>query len=344
MISRTSAIAQRGDAGEVLVAVGHELEQPGRDAGLHDADPGAVADRDQPVALGHELDQVARVDLGELGRAGEVREVGEAGLAGLLDEDADRRLRAGLRRDGLLAGLDEEDLEPVDVALGDPVRRVERERLLVVLARRAELAQLPQRLGQPVLGLGVRPQLEQPLVRLGGLGPVGGGRLRDRLLDQLALEAGLAGGRLGCGVDLGEGHGAVVLSGSGWTRRTGACRGHGKPRGVRSRARVSSIPGPVRQTADGPVRAVGPRGGRLRPAGAGSRHDDDAERGQQQRLPQEARLAPARRGAAVERVPQVEHQRQQRRPDEQRQVDRPDRAGRRPRRRSRTWRRTARRP
>ena len=94
------AVAQRGDAGEVLVAVGDELEQPGRDAGLDDADPGAVADRDQAVALGHELDEVARVHLGQLGGAGEVGQVGEAGLAGLLDEDADRGLGSRPGRDG----------------------------------------------------------------------------------------------------------------------------------------------------------------------------------------------------------------------------------------------------
>ena len=150
--------------------------------------------------------------------SGEVGQEGEAGLAGLLDEDADRRLAAGLGRDGLLAGGDEEHLEPVDVALGDPVRRVEGERGLVVLAGGAELAQLPERLGEAVLRLGVGPELEQLAVRLGGLGPLGGGRLGDRLLGQLALQAGQVDGALGVGLDVGEGHEAVVLSG----RRAGA--------------------------------------------------------------------------------------------------------------------------
>ena len=130
----------------------------------------------------------------------------EAGLPRLLDEDADRGLRAVLRGDRLLAGLDQEHLEAVDVALGDPVRRVERERLLVVLPGGAELAELPQRLREPVLGLGVGAELEEPPVGLGRVRPLRVGRLRDGLLGELALLARLARGRLGCGVDLGEGH------------------------------------------------------------------------------------------------------------------------------------------
>ena len=171
--------------------------------------------RDQPVALGRQLDRVARVDLGELARVGEVGQEREAGLAGLLDEDADRGLAALLGRHGLLAGGDEEHLEPVDVALGDAVRRVERERGLVVLARGAELAELPERLGQAVLRLGVRAELEQPAVRGGGLGPLGGRRLGDRLVGQLPLLAGQVDGALGL-----------------WSRRRGRSRG-GRPFGAR---------------------------------------------------------------------------------------------------------------
>ena len=111
--------------------------------------------------------------------------MGEAGLAGLLDEDPDRRLAAVLRRDGLLAGRDEQRPEAIDVALRDPVRRVEGERGLVVLARRAELAELPERLGEPVLGLRLGAHLEQPPVRVGGLGPLAGGGAGDRLLREL---------------------------------------------------------------------------------------------------------------------------------------------------------------
>ncbi len=178
--------------------------------------------------------------------AGEVGEVREAGLAGLLDEDAHRRLRARARRDRPLAGLHEEHLEPVDVALGDAVGRVEGEGLLVVLACGAQLAELPQGLREPVLGLRVRAELDEPSVRLCRLRPLGGVRVCDGLVDQLALEPRLARGRLGCGVDLGEGHGAVVLSVQ-RTPRGGSCRA-GRRTGVESRARVSSIERPPRQT------------------------------------------------------------------------------------------------
>ena len=113
------------------------------------------------AALGRQLDGVARVDLGQLGAAiGEVDQVGEAGLAGLLDEDRDGRLAARVRGDRLLAGLDEEHPQAVDVPLGDAVRRVEGERGLVVLSGGPELALLPERLGEPVLGLGVGPELD----------------------------------------------------------------------------------------------------------------------------------------------------------------------------------------
>ena len=158
--------------------------------------------RDEPVALGRQLDRVARVDLGELARGGEVGQEREAGLAGLLDEDADRGLAAGLGRDRLLAGGDEEHLEPVDVPLGDPVGRVEGERGLVVLPGGPELTELPERLGQAVLGLGVGPELEQAPVRRGGLGPLGGRRLGDRLVGQLPLLAVQVDGALGAVVSM----------------------------------------------------------------------------------------------------------------------------------------------
>ena len=219
MMIRTSLSPSERDAGGVLVAVGDQLEQAGRDARLDDADAHAVADGDEAVALGRQLDRVARVDLGELARVGEVGQEREAGLAGLLDEDADRGLAALLGRDGLLAGRDQEHLEPVDVALGDAVGRVEGERGLVVLAGVAELAELPERLGQAVLRLGVGPELEQLAVGRGGLGPLGGGRLGDRLVGQLPLLAGQVDGALGGGLDVGEGHEAVVLSGRGRVRQ-----------------------------------------------------------------------------------------------------------------------------
>ena len=241
----------------------------------------------QPVALGRQLDRVARVDLGQLARVGEVGQEGEAGLAGLLDEDADRGLAALLGRDGLLAGRDEEHLEPVDVPLGDPVRRIERERGLVVLAGGAELAQLPERLGEAVLGLGVGPELEQPAVRRGGLGPLGGRRLGDRLVGQLALLAVQVDGALGRGLDVGEGHEAVVLSGRGGVRCAGrgrigraVTRGHGADM-------LSSTVRAARQTA------------RRRPSGAEQQvpgDDDDARApASSPTCPIQREVAPARR-------------------------------------------------
>ena len=241
--------------------------------------------RDEPVALGRQLDRVARVDLGELARVGEVGQEREAGLAGLLDEDADRGLAALLRRDGLLAGRDEQHLEPVDVALGDPVRRVERERRLVVLAGRAELAELPERLGQPVLGLRVRAELEEPAVRRRGLGPLGGRRLGDGLVGQLALLAGQVDGARRGGLDVGEGHEAVVLSGRGWFGCVGGVPG---ARGTR-RAwadMLSSTVRAARQTTPATV-AVRPAARRPsvrdRPQQQVPGRDDDAERGQHAR-------------------------------------------------------------
>src|SRR6185436_201203 len=131
-------------------------------------------------------------------------------LAGLLDEDRDGCLAALLGRHGLLAGVDEEHPQPVDVALGDPVRRIEGERRLVVLASLAELALLPESLREPILGLGVRPELQQPSIRLRRLVPLSGGRLGDRLIDQLALQADLVDGARWLGLEFGEGHRAAL--------------------------------------------------------------------------------------------------------------------------------------
>ena len=166
------------------------------------------------VFSGTQLDGVAGVDLGELLGRGEVGQVREAGLAGLLHEDADRGLAAVGCGHGPLAGGVEQDLEPVDVALGDAVRRVEGERGLIVLARLGQHPQLPEGLGEAVLGLRVGAQLQQLAIRLGGLLPSGGRRLGDRLLGQLALGARQVDRALRGGLDIRERHGAEVLSGA----------------------------------------------------------------------------------------------------------------------------------
>ena len=206
------------------------------------------------LSSGIELDVVAGVDLGQLARVGEVGQEGEPGLAGLLDEDADRGLAALLGRHGLLAGGHEQHLEPVDVALGDAVGRVERQGRLVVLARGPELAQLPERLGEPVLGLGVRTELEELAVRRRGVGPLGRGGVGDGLVGQLALLAGQVDGALGGGLDVGrEGHEAVVLSGRGEVRAD-RVRGARPRRKATARASLSSTVRSERQTKR-PLRA-----------------------------------------------------------------------------------------
>ena len=76
-----------------------------------------------------------------------------------------------------------------------------------MLAGRGELTQLPERLRQPVFCLGVLAQLEQLAVRLGRVGPLGRGRLGNRLVGELALQPRLVDGAAGGRIDVGEGHG-----------------------------------------------------------------------------------------------------------------------------------------
>ena len=180
-------------------------------------------------------------------------------------------LLPGLAGDGRVAGVDEERPQPVDVPLGDAVGRVERQRRLVVLARGAELAELPERLGEPVLGLDVRAHLEDAPVRLGGRGPIGGGRLGDGLLGQLALEADLAGRGRFAGLDFGEGHG-------GGSSFRACANGAVKDALVRTMFIASRGPNrpPVRRGAGVAVR-VDRRAGRMSPRGRGV--PNDARRG-----------------------------------------------------------------
>src|SRR5215210_321164 len=251
-------VAERGHAGGILVAVGHELQQAGRDARLDDADPDAVARRHEAVALRGHLDVVTGVDLRELTRVGQVGEERESGLAGLLDEDPDRGLAALAGRNRLLAGRDEQDLEPIDVPLGDAIRRVEGERRLVVLSRCGELAELPERLGEAVFRLGVLTQLEQLAVRVRSVAPLRRGGVGNGLVRELALHPGLVDGAACGGVDFGECHGGRGPFGARSGSRRAANGGHGGAAGVVGAARLSSTEWRVASNGAGrpPGRAV----------------------------------------------------------------------------------------
>ena len=110
---------------------------------------------------------------------------------------------------------------------------IERERGLVVLAGLAEEAELPERLGEAVLRLRVRAELQQLAVRRRGIRPLGGGRLGDGLLGQLTLGTRQVDRTLGLGLDIGEGHGSsfrgarLGAGGSGSGRASGAGDGPG---------------------------------------------------------------------------------------------------------------------
>ena len=166
----------------------------------------SVRARGEARSVGNQLDRVAGVDLCQLAPIDEVDEMRKAGLAGLLDEDADRRLGLFLGGHGLLAGIDHQQQEPVDVALGDAVGGIEREGRLIVLTGKGQFAHLPVRLGQPVLRLAVGAQVEDAFVEVNRRLPVVGRCGGDCLLGQLAAEpSGIHGGRC-AGVGHGETH------------------------------------------------------------------------------------------------------------------------------------------
>ena len=148
--------------------------------------------------------------MGQRPRRGEIHQHREAGLAGLFHEDRDRGLLGLLGGNRLLAGLGHEGAQTIDVALGNAVGGIECQRDLVVLARLAQLSQLPQSLGQAILGLRVRGELEDLVVDLHGLGPTSSHGMGDRLFLELALDPdGVAAGAL---FDFWEGQGECVLS------------------------------------------------------------------------------------------------------------------------------------
>ena len=230
-------------------------------------------------------------------------------------------LEPGLAGDGLLAGLDEQHLEAVDVALGDAVGRVERERLLVVLAGDRRARPSPR---APWRG-GSRPRSPARARAGAGSSPPprpSARRSRARWPARPAAASGASG-----------------LRASGRRRRSrGRSRG-GRPFGPSGRVGPGRVEGMARRTGNGrghvflapPPRAVkrrpaspGPQARRPRfqatttTASATSRIVSHRNRGSRRRA-----------GAVrVERVPQVEHQRQRGRADEPRHVHRADRPGR----------------
>ena len=136
----------------------------------------------------------------------------EAGLAGLLDEDADRRLAARRRRHRLGASLGHEQPQATDVALRDPVGRVDAQGRLVVLAGLGQLTLLPEGLGEAVLGGAIRTHLKDLLVRLGRSDPVGATRSIDGLVGKLALQAAGGDGAADTGRVVGFGQGVEAHS------------------------------------------------------------------------------------------------------------------------------------
>src|SRR6185503_14895347 len=115
-------------------------------------------------------------------------------------------------------------------------------------------------------------QLQDPLVGLRGLGPLGGRGLRDRLLGVLAAKARLAGGadrlgRGGGGLDLGEGHGAIGPFGR-WATRWAARVHAGRTRTAAGRSRAGTC-STVRRTRQTPASAGSARPD-VRRAGPGS--------------------------------------------------------------------------
>ena len=254
---------------------------------------------------GRQLDAVAGVDLGELAGAGQVGQ-----------DRRSRSCRSPRRRSRpapccppwagtvFSPASTSSIAQPLDVALGDAVRRIEREGDLVVLAGLAELAQLPERLGQAVLGLGVGAELQDRAVGLGGLGPAGGRGLGDRLLGQLALEPGRVAAALRLGLDLGEGHETGRPFGASSAAGRSDARARASRRAVAAGRCVSSTAPPTCQTQ------AASAGRTRRSAATGAafqRDDEDAQHGEQARPRQSQRGSRRRAGAApCERVPQVE--------------------------------------
>src|SRR5438270_11358044 len=174
-------VVDPGHGGRVAVAAADQREKPAGElvVAVAEVDAADAAGAELPV-LGVELDDVAGGD-GDVHPAGGRHQHGEAALARLLGEevDVDRRRHPLDPRRRL-----EQRRELADVLLGDDVQRVEAERLLVGLERLLRLAELGERLAEPVVGvLLLAVPLEEGAVDRERLGPPALEGERDRLLD-----------------------------------------------------------------------------------------------------------------------------------------------------------------
>ena len=103
------------------------------------------------------------------------------GLAHLLDEVRGRcLLRLPIPHRGGVGATPGDDPQATDVALGDPVGRVSRQRPLVGLEGLAVSSELGKGLSQAVVGIGIAAELEDLLVAGDGRLPFTAGRLPDR--------------------------------------------------------------------------------------------------------------------------------------------------------------------
>ena len=145
---------------------------------------------------------------------GEVGQEREAGLAGLLDEDADGRLAPLSCRHGLLAGLDEQHLEAVDVALGDPVGR-DRARGPSGSARARRPARPAPRAPWPAGSPPRRPGPSSSSLRFVSAASAHWAAAACAIAWSASwrFSAGLVDRASGRWLDFGEGHEGVVLSG-----------------------------------------------------------------------------------------------------------------------------------
>ena len=138
----------------------------------------------------------------------------ESGRPRLLDEDAGGRRGALGTRRRLLPDLLDQALQSLQVSLGDPVERIERQSRLILLLGAGQITELPEALRQAILRLDALLHLdlggegEHGAVRVGSLLPA---TFRSGLQRNVGVIARCAHRLLG-GVLVGEGHVRLLLS------------------------------------------------------------------------------------------------------------------------------------